>query len=248
MGNLVGLISIFVIGILIPAPSMDFKEDQLRYQRVRQAYQDKESTVKSMFASRGLTFPPRELLLRAFKKEKTLEVWVSDSQASKLKLLNTYKFCSSSGSLGPKRKQGDGQIPEGFYHIDRFNPASNFYLSLGINYPNKSDRINNLGNNLGGDIFIHGNCVTIGCIPITDDKIKELYLIAVEAKNAGQSRIPVHIFPSKDLFANVEDLIANDSDDEKTAALWRNLNSVGKHFSSTAELKRITIDDKGKYQ
>jgi len=44
----------------------------------------------------------------------------------------------ASGKLGPKRQQGDMQIPEGFYHISGFNPASNFYLSLRINYPNPS--------------------------------------------------------------------------------------------------------------
>lgn len=105
------------------------------------------------------------------------------------RLIKDYQICSLSGELGPKRQQGDLQVPEGFYWIDRFNPASNFYLSLGINYPNQFDRILGKSGELGGDIFIHGGCVTIGCIPITDDKIKELYLIAVEAKSNGQDGV-----------------------------------------------------------
>jgi murein L,D-transpeptidase YafK len=73
--------------------------------------------------------------------------------------------------LGPKRRKGDGQVPEGLYVIDTFNPNSIFYLSLGINCPNASDRVLGKGE-LGGDIFIHGNRVTIGCIPIRDYPIK----------------------------------------------------------------------------
>src|SRR5690606_11025729 len=99
----------------------------------------------------------------------------------KFTLVKTYPVCSSSGLPGPKRKKGDRQTPEGFYHIDRFNPQSAFHLSLGINYPNSSDKI--LGHSdPGGDIFIHGSCVTIGCVPLTDDLIKEVYVLAVEAK------------------------------------------------------------------
>ena len=51
--------------------------------------------------------------------------------------------------------------------------------------------------NPGSDIYIHGGCFTVGCIPLTDDKIKEVYLLAVIAKNCGQNNIPVNIFPFK---------------------------------------------------
>jgi hypothetical protein len=86
-------------------------------------------------------------------------------------------------------------VPEGFYYINEFNPKSSFHLSLGLNYPNSSDRI--LGDSLqpGGDIYIHGKCVTTGCIPIMDPQIEELYILAVHARNQGQDFIPVHIFP-----------------------------------------------------
>lgn len=109
----------------------------------------------------------------------------------------TYPFCASSGILGPKRKEGDRQIPEGIYYINHFNPVSNFHLSLGINYPNPSDKILSDPAQPGESFYIHGNCVTIGCIPISDDKIKELYILAVEAYNNGQVKIPVHIFPDR---------------------------------------------------
>ena len=77
------------------------------------------------------------------------------------------------GQPWPQATQGDSQVPEGFYHMDRFNPLSNFHLSLGVSYPNQSDRILGASGRLGGDIFIHGDCVTIGCVPITDEGIRE---------------------------------------------------------------------------
>ncbi len=100
-----------------------------------------------------------------------------------------------AGSLGPKRMQGDYQVPEGFYYINEFKPNSAYHLSLGLNYPNASDKM--LSDSLypGGDIFIHGSCVTEGCIPITNDQIEDLYVITSYARAMGQEFIPVHIFP-----------------------------------------------------
>ena len=108
------------------------------------------------------------MLFRAFKKEALLELWASEDAENSYALVHTYAICATSGVLGPKRKFGDIQVPEGFYELDWFNPQSNFFLSLHISYPNSADWILVSHANPGGDIFLHGNCVTIGCIPITD--------------------------------------------------------------------------------
>ena len=207
----------------------DFKSQQKQFSRVKTAYTDKEKLVKELFSAKGIDISSMNLFIRAFKHERDLEVWSKSASQEKYQLIKTYSICSSSGELGPKRKQGDGQVPEGFYHIDRFNPSSNFYLSLGVNYPNASDKI--LGNkgNLGGDIFIHGDCVTIGCMPLTDDKIKEVYLMAVEAKNnleknlpAGR-QVPVHIFPFRMNEANMNLFEKKHGDDTKLVSFWKNI-------------------------
>jgi murein L,D-transpeptidase YafK len=161
--------------------------------------------------------------------------------------LKEYPFCNSSGALGPKRRQGDGQIPEGFYHIDRFNPLSNFHLSLGINYPNQADRIRGGSGDLGGDIFIHGGCVTIGCVPITDELIKEVYLIAVEAKTAGQGRIPVHIFPARMGAKGMRQLEGAASGNQELLDFWRNLKSGYDSFEQNRRLPSVTVDRQGRY-
>jgi murein L,D-transpeptidase YafK len=173
----------------------NFKTQQLKYERVRTAYDEKSEAVFVLLKAKNLESGKLRLFLRVFKKEQKLEIWAKNEGDKTFQILKIYDIVSPTGNLGPKRKQGDMQTPEGFYFIDRFNPVSNFHLSLGINYPNESDKILGEKGNLGGDIFIHGSNVTVGCMPMTDDKIKEIYILTVEARNAGQSQIPVHIFP-----------------------------------------------------
>src|SRR6185436_20905744 len=98
----------------------------------------------------------------------------------------TYKVCQQSGTTGPKRVEGDYQVPEGFYYINEFNPNSNYHLSLGLNYPNASDRLLSDSLRPGGNIYIHGNCVSTGCIPVNDEQIEEIYIITSSAKAQGQ--------------------------------------------------------------
>jgi len=226
----------------------NFKADQLRKSRVKTAYKEKEKRVKDLLEKKGINVDTMEIFIRAFKKEEVLEVWAKNKPETIFKFIIQYKFCTSSGELGPKRRQGDLQIPEGFYFIDRFNPWSSYCLSLGINYPNRSDRIIGNKRDPGGDIFIHGSCVTIGCIPITDDKIKELYIIAVEAKSNGQRKIPVHIFPAKLDTKNFEDLKGDFSDSATLIEFWKNLSEGYKFFESKKNLPKITVLANGNYK
>lgn len=235
------LISFMLILFSLSSMAQNFKQEQMKYSRVREAYTAKEAIVKKMLSDKGINDFNIDIFLRVFKQEKKIEVWAKKKNENTYTHITDYKHCSSSGTLGPKRQQGDGQTPEGFYHIDRFNPFSNFHLSLGINYPNQSDRIIGKGN-LGGDIFIHGSCVTIGCIPITDDKINELYIFAVEAKNAGQTKIPVHIFPSK----NMSTVINNE--DETLSNFWKNIKLGFDYFETNKSIPKITTDSNGLYK
>jgi murein L,D-transpeptidase YafK len=149
--------------------------------RVKQARENKIETLKALFKDKQLPFPPEELYLRAFKHEKVVEVW-SGPKGKPLTLVRSFPICAASGELGPKRKEGDLQVPEGFYEIKSFNPTSNFHLSLEVNYPNRSDRVLSDKEHPGGEIYLHGNCASIGCIAIQDDPIEEVYLLAYDAK------------------------------------------------------------------
>lgn len=178
------------------ATASSFLMRQLRFPRVRRAFEARKSGVEALFQARGID-EPAELFFRVFKREQLLEVWARDASESTYVLVNTYPVCGMSGELGPKRAQGDEQVPEGFYSIDLFNPVSNFHLSLRVDYPNAVDRARRARRSLGGDIFIHGGCATIGCVPVTDRWIEELYVMAVHVRDAGQERIPVHLFPTR---------------------------------------------------
>lgn len=163
------------------------------------------------------------------------------------KLIAAYDICASSGQLGPKRKQGDRQVPEGFYTIDRFNPASNFYLSLGVNYPNRSDRKKSDAADPGGDIFIHGSCVTIGCLPMTDSKIKEIYLYAVYARNNGQNDIPVYIFPFRMTDGNFQTYKNRYAKNRELTDFWTNLKTGYDKFIAEKKALKVSVDNSGDY-
>lgn len=227
--------------------SDSFKESQLKYPRVRQAYKDKENNMLALLQKKGIDKKELKIYLRAFKSEKKMELWGKNSYDENYKLIKNYDICRTSGKLGPKRKQGDLQIPEGFYHINRFNPYSNFYLSLGINYPNKSDRILGIKNNPGGDIFIHGDCVTIGCLPITNEQIKELYIFCVEARNNGQTKIPVTIFPSMLSETKFKRLTNKYDSDPDKIGLWTDLKKGFDIFNKTKQLPTILFLNSGRH-
>ena len=100
--------------------------------------------------------------------------------------LKTYDFELGFAPTGHKTFEGDGKTPEGRYYIDRKNPNSQFYLSLGISYPNAQDRAKAaaLGKSPGGDIFIHGTPAfstfgqddwTWGCIAVSNHEMRRIY-------------------------------------------------------------------------
>lgn len=224
-----------------------FREKQLTYPRVQIAHREKDVRLQNLFEKLGYEYPPQNIFIRIFKQEQKLEVWTKRNADETYKKVSDYEFCSSSGKLGPKRKEGDLQIPEGFYYIDRFNPNSNFFLSLGINYPNKSDKILGVKDNLGGDIFIHGGCATIGCIPITDDKIMEVYWLAVQAASNGQEKIPVHIFSSKLDNTSLNRLKNRFQQSDGLIQFWSNLKIGYDWFVEHGNIPEITVDKQGVY-
>ena len=177
------------------AYSTNFIDYQRSMPRIGDLMKKKEDTLSKQFQAKGLQWPARFIYIRSFKYDSELEVWVKNRQSEKFKFFKTYKICALAGSLGPKRMAGDYQVPEGFYYINEFNPRSNYHLALGLNYPNSSDKLLSDLSKPGGDIYIHGSCVTTGCIPITDGQIEELYILAAHAKDLGDDFIPVHIFP-----------------------------------------------------
>ncbi len=230
------------------APGITFVDMQRSYPKINDVLLRKEDTLRKQFEAKGLKWPAKYIYLRSFKYDSQLEVWVKYSANEKFKLFNTYKVCALAGTLGPKRMQGDYQVPEGFYYINEFNPKSLYHLSLGLNYPNASDRILSDSLQPGGDIYIHGSCVTTGCIPVTDKQIEDIYVLAMHAKDEGQDFIPVHIFPVQFKNKNSNNYLNNYLKDfPEYSPMVSSLRHAYDYFEKTKEIPVIMVNEKGDY-
>ena len=223
--------------------SEPFKPLQLKSARVKAAYQKKWPDLKTLLTSKKIDPTNFDVYLRVFKQEDVLEIWVKNKKETHYTLLKSTPVCAKSGILGPKRKQGDGQVPEGFYEIAAFNPYSSYHLSLKVGYPNKSDAIKADGNP-GGDIMIHGFCVTIGCIPIENDPIEELYVLCVEARNRNRP-ICVDIYPYH--FDKVKQQDLAKGFDKETLRFWDSLKKAYLYFEPHHCPPKISVDKHGDY-
>lgn len=208
--------------------------------RVAAAKAAKADVVSDLFAKAGVDFPPKELLLRVFKDEELLEVWAGNGKSS-LALVAQYEICAASGRAGPKRREGDGQVPEGFYTIDAYNQHSSYYLSLRISYPNPSDKVLGHRKHPGSAIMIHGNCVSIGCLAMSDERIQEIWLMA-DAMRRNKRKVHVHIFPGRDLDTYIAAMPNMD-----LKSFWDNLKEGYDIFEADHRLPKVKIDKKGRY-
>lgn len=189
-----------------------------------------------------------QLLLLAFKEEGLLEAHVRSGPSDTFRLFKTYRICARSGGPGPKRRSGDMQVPEGFYRIDRFNAQSRFHLSLGISYPNTSDRLRTDAEDPGSDIFIHGGCATIGCLPLGNEAISELYVLALMARERKPAPIPVYIFPCR-MEGKVYAALRREA--KENAALLQFWEEIRKGYDIFKRYRRplqIAIDKEGVYR
>jgi murein L,D-transpeptidase YafK len=154
-----------------------------------------EPELKRFFKNAHVSYPPREVAMLAFKKEQHLELWARDD-SKKWHYIHRYPLTAKSGQLGPKLRENDRQIPEGIYRLTMFNPYSAMHLSMQINYPNYFDRLHASRDgrvHLGGDIFLHGKDLSVGCLAIGDHAIDQLFLLV---RRVGLANTKVIIAPN----------------------------------------------------
>jgi murein L,D-transpeptidase YafK len=243
-----GIFSIGTLSAQNAVTSLHFIDYQRSIPKVLDLMNRKEDTLRKQFREKGLVWPARYVYIRSFKYDSELEVWVKNSKEERYQLFKTYKICAMAGTLGPKRMAGDYQVPEGFYYINEFNPKSEYHFALGLNYPNASDHILSDSVQPGGDIYIHGSCVTTGCIPITDAQIEELYVLALHAKDLGEDFIPVHIFPVN--FSHprsVEYLNKYLQTFSEYGSFARSMRSAFNYFEKYREIPFVIVNGKGEY-
>jgi murein L,D-transpeptidase YafK len=213
--------------------SYSFREEQLNFIRVKEAYADKEKIVIKTLAGHSISRNNLRIYLRVFKTEKKIELWAKNTSDPVFELIKEFSICDISGDVGPKRRSQDLQVPEGFYHISDLNPYSKYFLSMQINYPNASDSIRGVHGHLGNQIFIHGDCISSGCIAIANDRIKELFVYCIEAYNSGQKEIDLTIFPARLNDSKYSGLKSRYSKDKDKISLWSDLKKSYNLFNQT---------------
>jgi murein L,D-transpeptidase YafK len=174
------------------------------------------------------------ILIRAYKKEAELEIWKQKSDGRYVHL-KSFPMCRWSGQLGPKVREGDRQVPEGFYTITQgqMNPNSNYYLSFNVGYPNAYDRAYGY---TGGSIMVHGACSSAGCFSMTDEQIAEIYALAREAFNGGQKAIQMQSLPFR---MTAENLAKHRAD--PNAPFWRQLKDGADHFEVSKQEPTVAV-------
>jgi hypothetical protein len=140
-------------------------------------------------AGNGVAWPPRRVYLLAFKGERQMEIWAANARGRYI-LLDACPILAASGGPGPKRREGDRQVPEGFYRLTTLNPNSAYHLSVRVDYPNREDvahaRVRQ--GEMGGDIYVHGSSVSVGCLAIGDAAIEKVFCLVALA-DPDQRRI-----------------------------------------------------------
>ena len=135
----------------------------------------------------GITWPPKRLYLLAFKHEQSLEVWAANRTGPYARIA-TYPIIYHSGEVGPKRREGDLQVPEGFYRLPVLNPNSAYHLSIRIDYPNDEDIRHRVvpRRQMGGDIYLHGGSGSVGCLAMGDAAIEDLFCLVALTRPANR--------------------------------------------------------------
>ena len=172
------------------------------------------------------TTPSSPTVIRTYKKEAELEIWKMKTNGE-YALLKTYPMCRWSGQLGPKKREGDMQVPEGFYSIapGQMNPNSHYYLAFNVGYPNAYDRAYG---RTGGNVMVHGVCSSAGCFSMTDEQVADIYAIARDSFAGGQRAIQLQSYPFRMTAENMAKFRLDPNID-----FWKNLKNGSDHFEVT---------------
>ena len=175
--------------------------------------------------------------IRIFKQSRELELHVLGP--SGFELYRTYPICAVSGTLGPKRFEGDLQAPEGFYTVrpEQLHPHSEYHLAFNLGFPNEYDV--SLGRT-GSNIMIHGGCASRGCFAMSDYYMEQIYLLAEAAIQNGQREIGVEIYPFRMTESNLEAHA-----ESRWNEFWRSLKPAHDHFARSAMPAAIASETGG---
>ncbi len=186
----------------------------------------------AIMAAKG-TSASAPVVFRAYKRESELEVWKRGPHG--YVFIKSFPICRWSGQLGPKHRNGDRQVPEGFYAVSRrqMNPNSHYHLSFDVGYPNAYDRAHGSS---GSAIMVHGICSSMGCFAMTNGTVEEIYAIARDALAGGQAAFQFQAYPFR---MTAENLARHRAD--PNFAFWQNLKEGSDRFEATGEEPQVSV-------
>lgn len=189
--------------------------------------------LETLLAPKGMT-RSAPIVMRIFKEDRQLEVWKM-TESGRFEMVKTYPICMFSGGLGPKRKEGDKQAPEGFYEVtkEQMNPNSQYRLSFNLGFPNEFDRANGRSGNF---LMVHGRCSSVGCYAMGDDQINEIYALAAAALAGRQTTFQVQAFPFRMTEANLKRYAWNPN-----ISFWRTLKKGSDIFETTGREPIVSV-------
>lgn len=220
-------------GYILPAHGADLPSTP----RVESLMAKTKEKIEQELRDKGFAVG-QPVFVRIFKLPGILELWMNKGR--KFELFKSYKICSYSGYPGPKVNEGDWQSPEGFYSVSaqQMKPNSQFHLAFDIGYPNDFDASKNRSGNL---IMVHGDCQSVGCFAMTNNRIEEIYLLAHAALLKGQERFSVHIFPFPLTPQNLRKFAAS-----PWIKFWKNLEAGFTAFEQSKQVPEVAVEN-GEY-
>ena len=231
--------------------------------------------VERWCAQKRLSYPPSAVVLRIFKQERELEIWAKNYGQKQLRLVRTLPICAMDFAPGPKAAEGDGKTPEGFYHPEFSYQSSNWWMwmDLGdvdargkvgkgssfkmcIEYPNALDRRRTRAagfRETGGQICMHGNCVSLGCASFKNRDFLPVFAFARHHDAKRYGRLQLHVFPFRFDRVSVEDRTRAAKDwphaesfgAEKLLGFWKNLEEGFDAFNADPNPLRLRLGDEG---
>jgi murein L,D-transpeptidase YafK len=196
-----------------------------------------EFLLKARFRNAGMGYPPERLQLIALKASKRLELWVWADRS--WRHIHDYPIFAASGHAGPKLREGDKQVPEGFYRVTALNPNSRFHLSLKLDYPNPFDwqhAVEEGRKSPGSNIFIHGSAWSVGCLAIGNRNVEELYALV---SAVGPEQVQVMIVPYD---FRIRDYSITEDDPPWLERLYGYLNLRLRQFPLAAKMRGCSVE------
>ena len=214
-------------------------------------------SIGAALREHGLRPSGLDIYLQVYKLEQEVLVWVRptarDTPYVLLKTFGvtgstfTYPLSGSPQMAGPKTQQGDLKVPEGCYQLTWQNEWSDFYLGYLLSYPNQGDSVRRQywreGRRSGGAIVLHGGSATVGCIPVGNSGIEELYLLLSRNWRQGQRHGVIHLFPFRFWEPENEVVLQRYSASRpELAEFWGSLRAVSDYFQEHRHLPQIDFN------